>query len=1228
MSTPAQGMPSPPRLPALASPYKGLLPYTENDAQFFFGRDTDTDIIAANLISSRLTLLYGPSGVGKSSVLRAGVVNSLQQRTRENFAERGEPEFIVVYFNNWKDDPVPALMEEVTQAVANTPHDSTTVAAGDDAMAAPAQTAQVGQLLEGLHAETQKFTGNLLVILDQFEEFFLYHAHNTGNGTFGSEFPRALNDPNLRTNFLLSFREDALAKLDFFQGRIPNLFKNYLRIKHLDLAAAREAVVKPLERFNQLHPETPPVTIEPALVEAVLSQVQVGHVVLGETGRGAVAQENQDAEIETPYLQLVLTRLWERERMAESNVLHLATLEQLGGAEEIVRAHLQQAIDDLTPEQQAIAASVFDRLVTPSGTKIAQTARDLARYAHVSESELDVVLERLAGGQNRILRPVAPSSDRPDAPRYEIFHDVLSGAILEWRGKYEKEQEQKNLQAEMARQRAETDRENALKDQRLRARRFQFALLGAVLGLFIFAGIAVFAYQQRQDAVQQRQDALNSVASLRVQIAGAQTQVASSQQQAANAQAVANSVLTALPQGSQTANPTAGVIRQTAEAVSTSAASALSYITSVAINSKFQFGASGNADNTIQLWNAADGSQITVLKGHTGSVRSVAFCSSGTSLASGSDDNTIRLWDVRDTNQVQPFGAPLKGHTGSVTSVAFTPDNNTLASGSLDQTIRLWDVTDEARPKALGSPLVGHTAAVTSVAFSPDGKTLVSASLDGTVRLWDVRDLAHVSPLGRPLVEQTAGINSIVFSPDGSLVAFGSSDDTVQIWDVTTGKQSANLIGHLGSVFAVAFSPDGNLLSSGSADSTIRLWEVATGRTLGAPQSEAQAFITALIFSSDGKTLISGSSKNKLQFWDVASIKISPAGQILTAAETPTQTPTPIPIQFNSTVSVPPTATVPSKPTFTPVPATRVPTQSAAVLPANAKLVFVSTRDGNGVYFLYEMDLQTRGVRRITRDVNATQNFEPYYAVATGQIAFMRKQTIRAGEEWNIFTSDLDGNLTQLTRSEFNNWHPAWSADGRELVFTTSRFNDKGELYVVGNFDQRMTNNPATDIWPAWSPDSKKIVFASNRGDPTGQDFDLYTLDADPFDAVNGIVNPESTVKPLTHGAGSDLHPRWSPNGQQIVYRHVEKDTNGDGRIDEQDLGGIWIVNADGSNPHNITPRDSLENYPTWSPDGQWIAFSRWINNIPQLFVMTVDGGNTIQLTSGDASNFEPTWEP
>jgi hypothetical protein len=118
----------------------------------------------------------------------------------------------------------------------------------------------------------------------------------------------------LRVSFLVSIREDALAKLDRFEGRIPNLFNNYLRVEHLARDAARAAIVKPIDQYNRMPAAGGRnVSIEPALVEAVLDQVKTGQVVLGEAGRGAVAGDDTRAQIETPFLQLVMTRLWNEE---------------------------------------------------------------------------------------------------------------------------------------------------------------------------------------------------------------------------------------------------------------------------------------------------------------------------------------------------------------------------------------------------------------------------------------------------------------------------------------------------------------------------------------------------------------------------------------------------------------------------------------------------------------------------------------------------------------------------------------------------------------------------------------------------------------------------------------------------------------------------------------------------------------------------------------------------
>ena len=86
---------------------------------------------------------------------------------------------------------------------------------------------------------------------------------------------------------LISVREDALASLDAFKARIPNVLANYLRLSHLDRAAGRAAIIGPLERWSELAGEAERVEIEPALVDAVLDETAAGRVELGGVGVGA-----------------------------------------------------------------------------------------------------------------------------------------------------------------------------------------------------------------------------------------------------------------------------------------------------------------------------------------------------------------------------------------------------------------------------------------------------------------------------------------------------------------------------------------------------------------------------------------------------------------------------------------------------------------------------------------------------------------------------------------------------------------------------------------------------------------------------------------------------------------------------------------------------------------------------------------------------------------------------
>ena len=137
----------------------------------------------------------------------------------------------------------------------------------------------------------------------------------------------------------------------------------------------------------------------------------------------------EEGRIEAPYLQVVMTRIWDEE-LPGSRVLRRSTLvDRLGGAERIIGTHLDKAMSDFTPAERGVASTVFNYLVTPTGAKIAHSASDLAFYTSVPEETVQRVLARLSSPEVRILTAV---SGRGGETRFQIFHDVLAAAILDW----------------------------------------------------------------------------------------------------------------------------------------------------------------------------------------------------------------------------------------------------------------------------------------------------------------------------------------------------------------------------------------------------------------------------------------------------------------------------------------------------------------------------------------------------------------------------------------------------------------------------------------------------------------------------------------------------------------------------------------------------------------------------------------------------------------------------
>jgi WD40 repeat protein/transcriptional regulator with XRE-family HTH domain len=285
--------------------------------------------------------------------------------------------------------------------------------------------------------------------------------------------------------------------------------------------------------------------------------------------------------------------------------------------------------------------------------------------------------------------------------------------------------------------------------------------------------------------------------------------------------------------------------------------------------------ATGGDDNHLVLWNADTGTRLATLAAHTGPVKDVAFSPDETTLASAHVDGAVILWNLH-TRQPR---AQLTGHTEAVKTVTFSPDGSILATGSSDHTIALWD----SRTNARLATLVGHTQSVDAVAFHPDGTVLASASQDHTVRLWDI---PHRNPLAT-LTGHTDKARAVAFSPDGQNLASASHDRSVILWDLAHRTIRARLTGHSNYIYTLAFHPNRPLLISGEENGKVILWD-----TTRIPLTGHTDTITAVAFSPDNHTLATASTDRTVKLWNwrrrtlLATIPTQP-GPLRTVAFSP-----------------------------------------------------------------------------------------------------------------------------------------------------------------------------------------------------------------------------------------------------------------------------------------------------------------------------------------------------
>ena len=898
---------------ARPSPYRGLAAFEAEDAALFFGREELTAELVDRLraVGGEPLIVTGPSGSGKSSLLRAGVLPALRRAGAQSPGGAAR---------HWVFTPGAHPLLELARRVAgltDVPAERLRDRWRDD----PARFA--GDLAAAVRAPTTAIAA--VIVVDQFEEVFTL-----------------CEDERERVAFIAALRGPTQAVV---LGVRADFFGHCARFPELMPALRRPAVVGPMS-VDQLRQ----VIERPAELAGSGLQDGLADMLLHDLGAGAGAV---DAVGALPLLSHALLATWQRR---ENGVLTVAGYQATGGVTRALTNTAEATLAALSPAAREAARDVLLRMV-----RIGEGTGDARRAAPLAEILPD---DAPAGGDRATPAAARAVVDRfvaarlltVDRERIGITHEALIRAWPRLRGWIDADRT-----ALLTRQQIAADADAWLGHDRdpsylYTAGRLAGATVALGGGEHSTVGLAeasaeFLAESRRRDRRRARQGrqviAALAVLLLLTAVAGGvafvqgrraadQRQVAERQRDVAVARSLAGAatdlqdttVASQLSLAAYRIAPTpesrGAVLTAASRTLPTRLIAHGNFVTRLAYDRSGGLLATNSANGTTRLWALAAGGSTTLRAELATDIGDAAFRPDGRVLATASADRIAQLWDVSNparpvalsalaphTREIEPAKdlpftpdvafsrdgrllataagfestaalwdvsdpahpvrlATLSGHTGQVKGVEFGPAGDVLVTASRDHTARLWNVRDPRRPRPL-STISGHTSTVGQASFDATGRRLVTASVDGTARVWDIRDLAHPRTLAT-LDNGTGFVYSAVFSPDGRTVASTSFDDQlVRLWDISDLAHPtlrALLAGHTDTVFRAVFSPDGDTIASGAADRTVRFWRLDAPTMRGSLVGHRN-WLSAVAVSPARGLLATGSADHTARLWDV-----------------------------------------------------------------------------------------------------------------------------------------------------------------------------------------------------------------------------------------------------------------------------------------------------------------------------------------------------------------------
>jgi Tol biopolymer transport system component len=280
-------------------------------------------------------------------------------------------------------------------------------------------------------------------------------------------------------------------------------------------------------------------------------------------------------------------------------------------------------------------------------------------------------------------------------------------------------------------------------------------------------------------------------------------------------------------------------------------------------------------------------------------------------------------------------------------------------------------------------------------------------------------------------------------------------------------------------------------------------------------------------------------------------------------------------------------------------------------LRGSGQIAFISQRNGRGQIYTLDID---RGVL-VNLSRNHLENLGLVWSPDGGRIAF-QTYVLPQGIH-DVYLMNADGSHPHPLRSNNSDIRQglSWSPNGKQLAYyAPTRYKGGSDIYVMnvdGSDIHNITDDSLANLNPAWSPDGQQLAFTSFEDN----NWEIYVTEIGPQPVT--LVVQRSRFHRLTYNNTNDFKPTWSPDGQKLAFVS-ERDGNME----------IYLMDADGSHIRRLTYDAAADSSPNWSSDGSEIVFVSNRHRNGEIFVMTADGSNVRRLTYNSAVDQSPVWWP